>query len=383
MKISTILKNPLFLLVALLLLSHSVFASTPTQRDWWYTLQRGKLMFSQGDYGNALMTFEDARRDRRAVFDRMERDFVDLLSMGEFRRLGDSLDWVERHIRERHFTDAVAILDELYFRIPRERFENSATAALEGLGTLRYFPEAEMWIGRTFLAGGEFGLALRQFQLAFSQRHLFENPATVTELLYEIAEVHRLRQEYREMERVLLSILEDSALWAGAGQGWQAGTFARDAMTRTLQANGVERFITLYRYGNTQALRSHRELGFFYAASGRHARAQEHLMFAFLIQNTVIIDEIIRRRFDFSFTTLEALADEISRNPLLAAYADETGYFRVAFYLGNALFANGHRVSARELWSFLAGRSGAGEWQVRAAAQLRSPQVVSPTLVMP
>jgi len=381
-KISKILKNPVFLLVALLLLSHSVFAGTPTQRDWWYTLQRGKLMFSQGDYGNALMTFEDARRDRRTVFDRMERDFVELLSMGEFRRLGDSLDWVERHIRERHFTGAAAILEELYFRIPRERFENSATAALEGLGTLRYFPEAEMWIGRTFLAGGEFGLALRQFQLALSQRHLFENSATVTELLYEIAEVHRLRQEYREMERVLLSILEDSALWAGAGLGWQAGTFARDAMTRTLQANGVERFLTLYRYGNTQALRSHRELGFFYAAGGRHARAQEHLMFAFLIQNTVIIDEIIRRRFDFSFTTLEALADEISRSPLLAAYADETGYFRVAFYLANALFGNGHRTSARDLWRFLAARDNAGEWQVRAASQLRSPQI-GPTIVMP
>ena len=382
MKIGAISIKTIFPIVVLLLLSHSVFANTPTQRDWWYTFQRGKLMLSQGDYGNALMTFEDARRDRRVVFDRMERQFVDLLSLGEFRRLGDSLDWVERHIRDRHFVEAAAILDELYFRIPRERFGNSATAALEGLGTLRYFPEAEMWIGRTFLAGGELGLALRQFQLAFSQRHLFENPAIATELLYEIAEIHRLRQEYREMERVLLSILEDSTLWAGAGQGWQAGTFARDAMTRTLQTNGVERFITLYRYGNTQALRSHRELGFFYAAGGRHARAQEHLMFAFLIQNTVIIDEIIRQRFDFSFTTLEALSDEISRNPFLAAYADETGYYRVAFYLGNALFGNGHGASARGLWNFLAARGSAGEWQVRAAAQLRSPQV-GPTLVMP
>ncbi|MCL2193492.1 MAG: hypothetical protein FWB78_08865, partial [Treponema sp.] len=225
MKIGAISIKTIFPIVVLLLLSHSVFANTPTQRDWWYTFQRGKLMLSQGDYGNALMTFEDARRDRRVVFDRMERQFVDLLSLGEFRRLGDSLDWVERHIRDRHFVEAAAILDELYFRIPRERFGNSATAALEGLGTLRYFPEAEMWIGRTFLAGGELGLALRQFQLAFSQRHLFENPAIATELLYEIAEIHRLRQEYREMERVLLSILEDSTLWAGAGQGWQAGTF--------------------------------------------------------------------------------------------------------------------------------------------------------------
>ena len=377
--------RPLFIFVALLILSHSVFANTPSQRDWWYTLQRGQLMFSRGDYGNALMTFEDARRDRRAVFDRMERDLIELLSMGEVRRLGDSLDWVERFISDRHFSEAAVALEELYFRIPRERFDNSVTAALEALGTLRYFPEAEMWIGRTFLAGGELGLALRQFELALSQRHLFENPAFATELLYEIAEVRRIRQEYREMERVLLSILEDSTLWAAdAGQGWQAGTFARDAMTRTLQRDGVQRWLTLYRYGNTQTMRAHRELGFYYIALGRHGRAQEHLMFAFLIHNTVIIDEIIRRRFDFSFTTLEALANEIARDPFLATYADEGQYYRVAFYLGNALFGNGHADSARELWRFLAARDNAGQWQVRAAAQLRSPNpAVGPTLVMP
>ena len=382
MKTSTVLKRPLLLLVAFLLVSHSAFAGSPGLRDWWYTLQRGTLMFSQGDYGNALMTFEDARRNRRAMYDRMERDLIDVLSLPEVRRLGDSLDWVERHIRDRHFTYAAAALDELYFRIPRERFGNSVNAALQALGTLRYFPEAEMWIGRTFLAGGEHGLALRQFQLALSQRERFENPVIVTELLYEIAETRRVRQEYREMERVLLSILDESTLWAADdGHGWQAGTFARQAMTRTLETNGMERVITLYRYGNSQTLRAHRDLGFFYVSDGRHGRAQEHLMFAFLIQNTVIIDELIRRRFDFAFTTLADLMMEISRDPFLLAYVDESEYFRTAFYLGNALFGNGRAARARELWGFVAAQGGAGEWQVRAAAQLRSPRI-GPTLVM-
>jgi len=375
-------KKTLLVSLVLPLLAHSAFAGTPGQRDWWYTFQRGQIMFSRGDYGNALIAFEDARRDRLAVYDRMESALIDVLSLGEFRRLGDSLDWVERHIRERHFTYAAAALDELYFRVPRERFGNSVAAALEAFGTLRYFPEAEMWIGKTFLAGGAPELALRQFRLALSRRHLFENPALATDLMYKIADVHRLRQEYREMERVLLSIADDGTLWAGAGQGWQAGTFARDAMTRTLQTNGAERLVALYRYGNVLALRAHRELGFFYAASGRHARAQEHLMFAFLIQNTVIIDEIIRRRFDFEFASLGGLADEIGRDPFLAAYADEIGFFRTAFYLANSLFGNGRAPQARELWAFLAARDDAGEWRTRAASQLRSPQV-GPTLVMP
>jgi len=380
-------KKPLFLL-ALLLLSYSVFADsafagTPGQRDWWYTLQRGKLLFSQGDYGRALLTFEDARRNRRTVFDRMERDLVELLSMREVRRLGDSLEWVERFIRERHFTAAATALEELYFRIPREQFGDSVTAALEGLGSLRYFPEAEMWIGKTFLAGGEFALATRQFELALSQRHLFENPAVAMDLMYEIANIRRIRQEYPEMERVLYSILMDSTLWAGTGQGGNVNDFARQAMRRTLENSGVDRFLSLYRYGNTQTLRAHRELGFYQAALGRTGPAQEHLMFAFMIQNTVIIDEIIRRRFDFGFTTLEALAHEINRDPFLLAYAEEIGYFRTAFYLANTLFGNGNAARARELWGFLATQHNAGEWQARAASQLRSPRRLGPTIVMP
>jgi len=381
------LGKTLFAFVALALIAHHAHAGSPGQRDWWYTLQRGRLMFDRGDYGNALLTFEDARRDRIAAIGRMERDLIDVLSLPEARRLGDSLDWVERFILERHFHAAAAALEELFFRVPRESLGNSAAAALEALGNLRYFPEAEMWIGRTFLAGGEHGLALRQFETALSQRHLFENRALATELMYEIADIRRIRWEFREMERALLSILEGSVLWAGAGQGWQAGTFARDAMTRTIQENGAERFLALYRYGDTRTMRAHRDLGFFYLADGRSARAQEHLMFAFMIQNTVIIDEIIRRNFDFSFTTLEALANEIARDPFLASYADQIEYFRVAFYLGNALFGNGHEVRARELWRFLAARGDAGEWQVRAAAQLRSPQRgptrIDPALVMP
>ena len=354
----------------------------PGRNDWWYTLRRGQLMFARGDYGNALLTFQDARRDRMAMYDGMERDLVELLSLPEVRRLGDSLDWVERFARERHFGAAAAALDELYFRIPRETFGNSAAAALQALGTLRYFPEAEMWIGKTYLAGGEGGLAVRQFELALSQARLLENPAAAAEILYQIAEVRRLRGEFPDMERALLAVLDESVLWAGAGLGWQAGTFARDAMTRTLQLDGADRLLTLFRYENTRTLRAHRELGFFYVASGRNARAQEHLMFAFLIQGTVMIDELIRRRFDFAFGGMAELADEIARDRMLSEYAERTEFFRVIFYLGNSLFGNGHPARARELWSFLAARPDSGQWQHRAALQLQTPRV-GPVIVLP
>ena len=88
-------RNTIFCFFILIFLTCSaVYAQT--QRNWWYTLERGKQMFRQGDYGSALLAFEDARRQRQAVYERLERHLINLLSIIEVRRIGDSLDLVER-----------------------------------------------------------------------------------------------------------------------------------------------------------------------------------------------------------------------------------------------------------------------------------------------
>jgi tetratricopeptide (TPR) repeat protein len=363
-------------------------------------MERGKNQFRNGDYGNALLSFEDARRQRRAMYERLEQYFINLLSVYEVRRLGDSLDWVERFAHERFYADAISALEELYYRFPRESFNNSASAALAALGRLKDFPEAEYWIGEVYRAEGELGLALAQFRKAYEQRALFENPGFDTELLYKIAEIHKTRQDYNEMERTLLSIIAGDELWSNILKAEQSppvsgrpqpyaeasASFARQAMTRTLEGDNkepaalparesVNRFLAIYRYNNSRVERAHRLLGFYYAASGRHSRAQEHLMFAFLIQNTIIIEEVMRHEYDFTFTGLEALAPEIDRYPILASYTEQTDYYKTAYYLGASLYGNGKAAPARGFWTFLSTQSRAGEWQTRATGQLRSPHV--------
>jgi len=361
-------RNKFLAFLVLTFLTCSVIGAQ-TQRDWWYTLERGKQMFRQGDYGSALLAFEDARRQRRTMYERLERHLINLLSITEVRRIGDSLDLVERYIGERHYADAAEAIAELYYRIPKESLHNSAAAALTALGTLKDYPEAEYWIGETYLIEGELRLAQSQFQKAYDLRQFLENPGFATELLYKIAAICRTRKDYNEMERNLLAILSEDKLWSGGG------AFEKQALTRVLENNGIERFLTLYRYRDTESELAHRLLGLFYYTSGRHSRAQEHLMFSFLIQNTVIIEEVIRNRYDFTFTTLEALAVEINRYPLLVDYAAKNEYYKTAYYLGASLYGNGKTPAARELWTFLSAQSAAGEWQARAAGQLRNPHV--------
>jgi len=375
------MKRVFFPILLLVLGIGSVFAQN--SNTWWYTLEHGKQMFRNGDYGNALIAFGDAKRQRRQMYERMERDLIDLLSLSEVRRLGDSLDLVERYIRENGHVGASDALRELYYRIPKENFRNSASAALAGLSSLKEYPEADHWIGETYLIEGELNLALGQYKKVYEQSNMLASPEFAIELLYRIASIYRTRQQYNEMVDTLMKILYADRMWGGISLEHDpmvtrtldnnGDSFIKQSMTSTLENRGHNQFITRYRYNSTEFESAHKQLGFFYYQSNRYSQAQEHLMFAFLIQNSVMLDELKRTRYNYEFTTLEALSNEINGNRVLSDYAEKKEYYKTAYYLAASLFGNGKTTSARGIWSFLASQPRAGEWQNRAINQLRNP----------
>ncbi|MFP3089245.1 hypothetical protein LQZ21_02840 [Treponema sp. TIM-1] len=367
-------KNRFFFLGFFVFITVFAFAQIPSEKPYWFTLEQGKLLFRTGQYGDALLAFEDAREQRKTLYTQMERSFITLLSIPEVRRLGDSLPLVETYIRDQRQESAAAVLRELYYRVPKASLEGSARTALEQLGRLKNYPEAEYWIGETYRVEGELGIALKQYQKAYDQREFLENSGFEREILYKIVDIHRLRQEYPEMEKWLLEILKQDLLWSE-----DSGMFAKNALFRIIENDGINRFLTLYRYNNGSVEKAHRLLGLYYYASGRHSRATEHLLYAFLIQNSIIIEEILRNKFDFVFTNLENLRNEIIQRPVLRAYIEEVEYYKTMYYLGSAFYGAGKPAPAREFWTFLSLQSGggfaAGEWGGRARGQLRSPSM--------
>jgi tetratricopeptide (TPR) repeat protein len=353
-------------------LNFFAFAQQAAGPPWWYTLEQGKYYFRSGSYGDALMAFEDARRSRLVQFTRMEQDFILFLSAPDARRLGDSLEFVEKYIADRHETAAAAILKELYYRVPRESLKGSVALALNELDHLKSYPEAEYWLGETYRAEGELTLALRQYERAWEKRELFESSEFDIEILYKITDIHRLLRNYQEMEKKANEIIEGKGvsgvprdvLWAGNSPPSQ--NQIRAAMARILENEGVNRFLTLYRHNNTATEKAHRLLGFFCYATSRYSTAVEHLMFAFLIQNSVLIEEIIRRDFDFTFSTLDNLLGFVRTRPELEAFLEDTEYYKTIYYLASALFAAGKTRPSRELWSFLAADGNTGVWGDRA-----------------
>ena len=360
------LRSPLIVLLCCLFLVPAE-AQQRRQDPWWLTLEEGKRFFRTGAYGDALRFFEKARENRKNFFTQMERELINVLSVHEVRRLRDDLGHLEIYIEREFRTRAAEALNELYYRVPKESFRNSSSAALAALGRLKSYPEAEYWIGEVYRMEGEFSIALAQYQKAYNERTLLENQRFSTEILYKIAELRRLRREYTEMERILGDIL-------GTDNFWSRESFNRSNMLRSLENNGINRFLVIFRHNEPSMEKAHRIMGLYYYESGRYDRAVEHLLFAFLIQNSVIIDALIQTQFDYSFTSLSSLLSDIARRRDLLAYIQETEYYKTMYYFANSLHGTARRTVAREIWTFLRDHSD-GEWRGRSASQLVNPQL--------
>jgi tetratricopeptide (TPR) repeat protein len=362
------MKKKIFLVIfSLFLFLFSLEAQT-SSRPFWFILEEGKSLFRNQDYGNALIAFEEAREQRRNMYTKMEQDIIAMLSLPDVRLFNDSLSSVETYAADMSIINVTKAFDELYYRIQRESLNNSANAALKALGSLKDYPEAEFWIGEVFRAEGELGVALSQYQRAYDLRNQLETPDFAFTLLYQIADLRNIRQEYSLMENAYLEILKNDTLWSGTDN-----TFVKTSMSRVLENNGIDQFLMMYRYDNFSVEKAHRKLGLYYYMSGRHAKAADHLLFAFLIQNSIIIQNLLKNQFDYSYTSVDDVIDYILIDESLQEYSEEVEYYKTMYYLGSAIYGNGNLTLARHFWELLANKPEAGEWSNRAETQLENP----------
>jgi tetratricopeptide (TPR) repeat protein len=360
----------LFCLLLIVHCSLFIVLAQTSAKPYWFTLEQGKAYFRSQDYGNALIAFEDARQQRRNMYAKMEQDVIAVLSLPEVRRFNDSLSSVENYVTDNHIINASKALNELYYRVPKDSLNNSASAALSALGSLKEYPEADYLIGEVFRAEGELGVALAQYQKAYALRSSLDTPDFALEILYQIAALHKIRLEYTLMENTYLEILKNDTLWSGTDN-----TFVKESMGRVLEKEGIDQFLLVYRYDNHSVEKAHRELGLYYYSSGRHIKAVEHLLFSFLIQNSIIILNLLDHQFDYSFSSTQDLFDQIFIDSSLTEYASNVEYYKTMYYLGGAYYGNGNLTLARQFWQLLSDKPEAGEWSIRAESQLQSPYI--------
>jgi len=240
-------------------------------------------------------------------------------------------------------------------------------AAIQGAGI---FPEAEAAIGDIYLEEGEAALAQRQYEKAYGLKSSFDVPEMQYQVLYKLANLFEMQQQYKQMEDTLGRVTADDRHFQDT-----SAQHVRGQVEKILVEKGLDRVLVLYTYEDTFSAAAHSKLGWFYYRTGRYGPAVSQLLFSIIYRASEIKQAMLERDVDYQFSTVADMLAAVDRNADLTSYAVSAGLYKDLYYLAGAMFANGFPRQATNLWKALATVSAAGEYRDLSVRQLKKPFV--------
>jgi hypothetical protein len=360
----------------------------------WLLFQDGLRLYRDKNFGEALLSFRKAIDARASLFERASADIAAAAASKEAARAKGSLSALVSLLAERDtiaedlkdiraraggsLVAEMALLRELSPSSPLRGLIDAALLVVEERGLSRvgdsldalrraaadlaFYPEAELWVGKIYLAEGEVRLAELQMLHAYDMSRSLELAEDRYALLEALADIYKSQGDLKDYELRLREISDASELFANNSE------YYRNAMERILAGQGFDKFMALYRIQEQVAIPAWSSLGALYLEAKRPLA----VLYLASAVNAVLTREIEAIRVDspgFAYTSLSDLASRIQGDRELAGYASEKGLWRDLVSLGEALGASGNRETAREIWVAVAKTPGdTGLWARRAKA---------------
>jgi hypothetical protein len=261
------------------------------------------------------------------------------------------------------YEEGNALFEQREFGRALQRYKDAIDAA----GIL---PEAEAAIGDVYREEGELGLALDQYQKAWSHRNSLVVSSVRYDIQYRMASVYRDQELYRLMEDTLLAITADDPNW-GKGQN----TRLRTQVEILYYSKGMDQVLRLYRFADSFATRAHADLGWFYYRTGRFPQAVSHTLYAVMAGASEIARYHRERDVEWEFTSFDALLRSTEGNRELTGFAEGADLYRNTYYLACSTWASMYPKLATGLWRLLGQLDAAGEYRDMSRGQLKKPWV--------
>lgn len=268
----------------------------------------------------------------------------------------DEPDWVylekgKKAFREREFGIALR-----YFR--------------EAIRQKAVYPEAEYWIGKVFEEESEFGLAEKQYKLAYEQRGQLTIPDDKYTILYQLARIYQYNDDTTSYVEVLQAIVEDDKVFSSP----EYHSF-RTAINSTLREQGLNRLLILYRLQSDFSLQAHSALGIYNYEREEYKNATLHFLFTVITLFSNCITEIRTKRPFYEFENAADCLTIIMDNSLLKDYVLDNGLFVNMYYLASSLYAEGESDVSLELWRLVSAWTPSSILKQRTEQQLENPFV--------
>ncbi len=339
-----------------------------------YTLSEGDSIkafrnavsaFDDNDYGKALKYSEDAILYRKQQIDKQTEILKNSLTSRSVQKAGDRIDSILKILESRKEYNTVNIINYYLKKKGDAFFNNSMEQLLEYMSSSTVYPEAQKIIGDIYKLEGEYDFAEEYYNLALSNAYVLDIPDEKFEILYMLADISRLKQDYEQMEKHLLSILtEDDSFRDKA---------LSSAMLHTIKTNkkgSMEKFFSLYRANRYISIDAYNQLAEYYYENGYTEKAIQFSALSTITTFSKIIEIISSRNSEYEYKDLTTFLQEASFYDDIVRWGSENNAWRSFNILAQFSNKEGYSVFARELLVVLIQWSPETYWQRDAVLQL-------------
>lgn len=323
------------------------------------------LSYDSMDYGKALKFSEDAILYRRQYIENEIAILKNSLSAKRVQVAGDNIESILQIFEQRNENSCINIIN-YYLKIKgKDYFENSMQKLLKYLEESMVYPEAHKLIGDIYKLEGEYDFAEEYYQLALKNADVLDIPDEKYDILYMLAEISRLKNNYDLMEVRLLNIfVNDKAFQDQALNKAMLHTITSD------KKNSMEKFFNLYRANSYLSIDAYNQLAEYYYSKDNLEKALNFAALSTITSFTKINDIIESRNSDYQYENLSIFFQEAAFYDDIVKWGNETKAWSSFNILAKYCKESGYNNFARELLKVLVQFSPEKYWQKDAVLLL-------------
>ncbi len=355
----------IFLSLSFLFLCLTIFAVDLVNEPSVQAFRDAKALFLNKEYGKSLNKCEDAITFRKENVEDELEIISKAVSSKQVQKAGDKLDEILKVLTERNELIPITLIKK-YFTLKGESyFDNSLAALVNHIKSKEHYPEVYKLIGDIYKLEGEYTFAEEYYSKALNYSSVFDIPNDKYEVLYLLAEISEINQDFERMEIRLLNILVDDPFYKNKN--------LTSSMYNTLKSpkkDSFEKFFKLYSASNYFSLNAYYKLSDYYYKTNQIEKA---INFASLSVITSVqkINEIIKKRnINFEYKNIESLLYQIQYYEDIIQWGNDNNVWASFNLLARLSTKVNNLTFSTKLLKVLAQYSPEEYWRKEAVLQL-------------
>lgn len=344
-----------------------VFSVSKSQSDSVKAFRDALIAYDAQDYGKALKYSEDAILYRKQIIEKEIETLKTSLSSKRVQAVGDGIDSVLKILTSRKEYESIRII-ESYTKIKgTDYFDNSIQKLLKYMQESMVYPEAHKLIADIYKLEGEYNFAEDYYLLALKNSDVLDIPDEKYDILYMLAEISRLENDFPKMEVRLLNVLAEDEYFKDKG--------LNSAMLNTLKSDKkgtLEKFFNLYRARSFLSIDAYNQLAEYYFDNNEFDKALNFAMLSAITSFTKVSEILESRNSDYTYTNLSTFFQEASFYDDIVSWGNENKIWSSFNILAKYSMEAGYKNFTRELLVVLVQFNPSKYWQRDAVLMLEN-----------